>query len=299
MDVLALILIIVWIGMPLGYAWWICRIEEPSRAAWLMKAAYGLGIALFVLAIGRWDIAGYYTRFVLLAFLAAAVICSWRRHWARPWWAPDEPSLWRNRPRALLPLVLVGAAGAYVVAGAVPPGDARSLAFPLAEGRFMVVQGGANMLLNRHHAHPAQRYAADIVALDAAGFRASGIHPDDPARYVAYGAAVVSPCRGEVVERRDGLPDLAPPMTDPDNPAGNHLVIACDGMLVELAHLQNHSIAVEVGDRLATGQPIARVGNSGNTTEPHLHIHAVDAAGVGLPMILDGRFPVRNRVFRR
>jgi murein DD-endopeptidase MepM/ murein hydrolase activator NlpD len=59
------------------------------------------------------------------------------------------------------------------------------------------------------------------------------------------------------------------------------------------------SVSVAPGDRLAPGDPIARVGNSGNTTEPHLHVHAFDqGTGEGVPMTFDGREPVRNRVFR-
>ena len=72
-----------------------------------------------------------------------------------------------------------------------------------------------------------------------------------------------------------------------------------------LAHLQRGSVQVKAGDNVRTGQPIARVGNSGNLSEPHLHIHAVKAgsaasllAGEGLLMLFDGRFLVRNQVVR-
>ena len=58
------------------------------------------------------------------------------------------------------------------------------------------------------------------------------------------------------------------------------------------------SVAVDEGDRVAVGDRLGAVGNSGNTTEPHLHIHAVDATkGMGVPISFDGRVPVRNRRF--
>ncbi len=54
------------------------------------------------------------------------------------------------------------------------------------------------------------------------------------------------------------------------------------------------------GARVEAGDLLGLAGNSGNTSEPHLHIHAVDAAtGLGVPMAFDGRVPLRNRLFRR
>jgi murein DD-endopeptidase MepM/ murein hydrolase activator NlpD len=67
---------------------------------------------------------------------------------------------------------------------------------------------------------------------------------------------------------------------------------------VLLAHLQHGSVAVATGDPVTVGDPIGRVGNSGNTTEPHLHIHAFDPrTGEGVPIRFDGGAPLRNRVF--
>jgi murein DD-endopeptidase MepM/ murein hydrolase activator NlpD len=76
-------------------------------------------------------------------------------------------------------------------------------------------------------------------------------------------------------------------------------VIDCDGLRVELAHLREGSLRVAPGQSLAAGDLIGAVGNSGNTTEPHLHVHAVDAHGAGVPIAFDGRAPVRNLLYRR
>ena len=63
----------------------------------------------------------------------------------------------------------------------------------------------------------------------------------------------------------------------------------------------NGSLEIKAGDRVFAGQRIAKVGNSGNTTEPHLHIHAVRKntgdhlfTGKGVPITFDGHFFVRN-----
>ncbi|NLF75825.1 MAG: M23 family metallopeptidase, partial [Chloroflexi bacterium] len=76
----------------------------------------------------------------------------------------------------------------------------------------------------------------------------------------------------------DGLRDVKPQIeTDGEHPAGNHVVIeVAEDAYLYIAHLQRGSLLVAEGDRVAAGQEIGRVGNSGNTTEPHIHIHLQD-----------------------
>lgn len=71
-----------------------------------------------------------------------------------------------------------------------------------------------------------------------------------------------------------------------------------------LAHLRSGSVEVKPGDSVSIGQGVARVGNSGNSTEPHLHMHAARAPEAGrstevegVPMLISGKRPVRNTVF--
>src|SRR5690606_27402446 len=101
------------------------------------------------------------------------------------------------------------------------------------------------------------------------------------------------PCAGQIIAAVDGFADLVPPRTDPVNPAGNHVVVACGRVDVELAHLRQGSIVVRAGDMVGAGDALGRVGNSGNTTEPHLHVHAVDRqSGEGVEMTFKGRSPI-------
>lgn len=298
MQILILVMMVFSIAMPLVYAVRVWRLDEPSLRAWLLVIGETLAFVGFILLLARWDMAGLYTRSLLAAALVAAIVFSWTRHRRRPWRAEGE-SLWRRRwPNALF---LVGFAGVlgYVVPATLPNADARSIASPLGAGHFIMAHGGGNTLINYHASHKAQRHAVDIVALNGSGFRVAGILPDDPAQYAIFGVSVVSPCNGEVISASDGLPDLSPPETDRGNAAGNHIVLDCAGVRLELAHLQRGSVAVVPGDRLSVGQPIARVGNSGNSSEPHLHIHAVDpATGNGVPLIISGLHPARNRTFQ-
>ena len=170
------------------------------------------------------------------------------------------------------------------------------LRFPLGPGTYDVAQGGPAPL-NQHAVSEAQRAALDIVALGRLGARCAppAIYPGRLERYVVFDCPVVAPCDGVVVETVDGVPDLEPPLRTPDAPRGNYVAIEADGALVVLAHLRRGTVLPAEGDRVAAGQAIGRVGNSGSSTEPHLHLHA-ERDGVAVPLV----FPaVRRRPLRR
>jgi murein DD-endopeptidase MepM/ murein hydrolase activator NlpD len=83
--------------------------------------------------------------------------------------------------------------------------------------------------------------------------------------------------------------------------AGNHIVLDLGGgRYAFYAHFQPGSLKVKVGDRVTRGQVIGLVGNSGNSTEPHLHFHISDGVSPlgseGLPYVLDGTpgMPLQN-----
>jgi murein DD-endopeptidase MepM/ murein hydrolase activator NlpD len=101
----------------------------------------------------------------------------------------------------------------------------------------------------------------------------------------------------------DGYPDLPPGEFRNDPVPGNHVIIRPNGIEVNilLANLQNGSVLVKTGDRVTAGQPVGKVGNSGNSREPHLHIHAQKqmvkdgkSEWVGVPIRFGSRWLVRN-----
>lgn len=145
----------------------------------------------------------------------------------------------------------------------------------------------------------AQRFAIDWEQIDARQRFVNG-DPRDPASYVIYGKQVIAAGDGPVVSVLDGLPDQVPgalpsglKLAEVD---GNSIVQDIGGGAYALyAHMQPGSIRVLVGRLLRRGDPIGLVGNSGNSSAPHLHFHVMDGpsplAANGLPYVLD-RFRV-------
>jgi hypothetical protein len=135
-----------------------------------------------------------------------------------------------------------------------PPTDSVELDFPLGS-EVSVVHAGPSPLLNHHWLVKKQRHAMDVVI---------------PGEGWGLGTTMRAPARGTVVTVADGREDDG---SAGDEPAGNHVVIDMGGeRFVMVAHLQKDSVTVKVGDTVARGQAIAKLGNSGNSSMPHLHI---------------------------
>ena len=166
---------------------------------------------------------------------------------------------------------------------------ANRLRLPLT-GTWWVLWGGPDERRNYHVVAPDQRHAYDLVKWRrGATFRGTGAANAD---YYAFGRRVLAPARGIVVGVRDGVPDNRPQveLENPSAPTGNHVILDLgEGEYAVLAHLRRGSVRVRAGDRVRRGQVLGRVGNSGNSSEPHLHFHLQDSptplTGIGLPVV--------------
>jgi Peptidase family M23 len=154
------------------------------------------------------------------------------------------------------------------------------------EGAWFVFWGGRTLAQNHHASTRDQRFAYDFVVE-----KGGSTHAGDGSRnsdYYAYGQPVLAPAAGRVVVAVDGVPENEPGHLDGDHPFGNNVVIDHgDGEFSFLAHLVPGSLTVHEGDRVEAGRPVGRCGNSGHSSEPHLHYHLQDSpkhfAGDGLP----------------
>lgn len=299
--------------LPLVLIGWMLWLPARSRLGFGVQCV-GSFAALAVMALrGIWLLPPWWMPYVFGAALVAAAWVGLRR--SRPF-RSAMPGTWG----AWLVAASFVALGAVSLLGAAvalhshipPPLPVVNLALPLAPGRYLVVNGGSDFSTNAHlftlaASEPrlrdwrGQSYGVDLVQLDGLGLRAKGLQPADPRAYRIYGTRVLAPCAGRVVLSVDGLPDMQVPEMDRAHMAGNHVMLRCEIADVLLGHLSPGSVQVRAGVAVATGDWLGSVGNSGNTSEPHLHVHSQRPGRVGaplsgdpLPILFDGRFPVRG-----
>jgi len=159
-----------------------------------------------------------------------------------------------------------------------PTGECVVLDLPV-RGTWLAGHAGASEVTNFHP--PIYRYAIDVLKLGPDGRLVDGsdlVVTD----WYGYDEPVYAPADGLVVKVVDGLPCGPIGNRDTVNPGGNHVVIDIgNDRQVLLAHLVAGSVAVEEGGVVTSGTLIGRVGNSGNSDAPHLHVQS--ASETGLP----------------
>lgn len=163
-------------------------------------------------------------------------------------------------------------------------------------GSWTVVNGGIDKTSSHSWSIPTQRYAYDFLIIDDMGKSHVGadLNPND---YYCYGKEVLAPADGEVIEAVCNYPDSHITADGKvgciaHDIRGNHLLLRhAEGEYSLLAHLKPDSIRVKIGDRVQRGQCIALCGNSGNSSEPHLHFQIQNGVSfftsAGLPVEFD------------
>lgn len=127
---------------------------------------------------------------------------------------------------------------------------------------------------------PSQQFAIDWIKVDGQGkaFRTDGKRSED---WLCYDVDVLAVADGTVVEAMRDLPDQPPgaaprSLTIPEI-AGSHVILDLGGGRYAMyAHLAPGSVTVHVGDHVRAGDKLGLLGNSGNTTGPHLHFQISD-----------------------
>jgi hypothetical protein len=169
------------------------------------------------------------------------------------------------------------------------------------EEEWYVYWGGHSMGQNRHAIALDQRFAYDFLILNAGrSFAGTGDTNDD---YYCFGLPILAPGEGLVVGAASDLPDNTPGIMNPRQPLGNHVILDHEnGEFSFLAHLKQGSLRVKVQDRVDAGTLIGACGNSGNSSEPHLHFHLQTTAilfrGEGLPAFFHD-YHVRDKFVAR
>lgn len=186
-------------------------------------------------------------------------------------------------------------------------------------GRWLVQNSPADRVPSHGTEAFGSALAIDFVPLGASG-RATApvrlsslLRPEDPSLFPGFGREILAPHDGIVVAANDELPDHPAHRGIPSVRyalsqasraregwralAGNHVMIqAAPGVVVVLCHLQQESLTIGPGQRVRLGEVVGRCGNTGNSTEPHVHVQVVDRAEVDdaiqpVPFTLAGALP--------
>lgn len=309
-EILSTIIVITHVLIPAWFVFWIYRERQTNWIRWFSVLALTSSYILMMYLGGSgWDWVGtFWPKIFLCGFLG---VVAWSIFIRKN--LPVSPV---KTVKAWSAIILFFTVAAILFSGfptlfntrKYEKNEAVALLFPLKNSQFTIRQGGSSPTLNHHFEVPAQRYALDVVKLNQFRTRASGLFPAQNEKYEIYSESLYAPCDGVVIAVRSELVDLIPPEADAKNLLGNFISLYCDSLDVSilLAHLKQNSLVINLGMQVKAGQLLAQVGNTGNTSEPHLHFQAVKGrqtdfevlayTGRGLPMTFNGRFLIRGDI---
>ena len=186
-------------------------------------------------------------------------------------------------------------------------------------GRWLVQNSPTNRVPSHGTELFATSYAIDFVPVDASGSTAplsvrSIFRAEEAESFVGFGRDVLAPVPGIVVAAHSkqvdhaayrGFPSIAYALSQRRKMAhgwlalaGNHVMIDTGAGVVALCHLRQGSVAVEIGQRVQVGDVVGQCGNSGNSTQPHLHMQAMTTVDIrsarALPFRIAGAKLPRN-----
>lgn len=240
---------------------------------------------------------------IRMPFVAAAVLALFAPMVldVPPWWRPTAAVMF------LAAMVLYFRAG-------IPDADPVDLAAPV-RGRWVALNSPTTRVPSHRINAWSQTYAIDLIDDPESGGRPEmawwplARRPQD---YPAFGQPVLASVSGTVVRRSDFMRDhwsRSSPASlvyfvlesvrefmGPPGVLGNHVVIRSDdGVHVLVAHLRRRSVKVSPDERVEAGDLIGECGNSGNATEPHVHVQAMDGpstwTAAGIPIRISGQEP--------
>jgi hypothetical protein len=316
------LIVMLHLVVPFALIVWTWIRSYTSITAWGIQMLVLISYTAFIFLLGSWVYASFYVRYTILLLAIWAAIWSFLHIRSLPVFVTPHFAGWAGYGAGLI----VSAMLVYFVVGAVRAhfyDEAPvNLAFPFKHGTYAVFEGGngkASSLMNYHYGaaihqgartNLSMRYAVDIAKVTPWGNDAAGFLPKHNDKYAIFNQVVYSPCDGEVSEVEDKWLNETPWSGNPPYNVGNHILITANDFGVLMGHLQKGSIMVKTGDRVKKGQPLALAGNSGWTSQPHLHIQAMRkstgggplATGSfwgweGIPIFFDGKNPVKNSLF--
>ncbi|MFS4455938.1 DUF3887 domain-containing protein [Maribacter sp. 2304DJ31-5] len=153
--------------------------------------------------------------------------------------------------------------------------NTTQMILPFKEEWF-VFWGGTTVEQNYHINYDDQKYAYDILMVkDGVSYQGDAKKNES---YYVFGKEIIAPCDARVVKVITGVKDNVPGDLNPGHLTGNTIVLeTVNKEYILFAHLKENSILVAKGNDVRQGEVMAQCGNSGNTTEPHLHLSLQNA----------------------
>ena len=301
--------------IPLALIIWLWAGKSRSKFSWSIKTVFVSTYFILIYFIGFWGFTSFYLRYLWFLLLVLAGIFSYLKVQRLPFSTAKRQVNWvLTALESGLSILFI-----YFITGAVGASfyDTKpvELSFPFKNGVYSPYWGGngkASPFMNYHYlssihkgakTNLSMKYAVDIEKLNKLGMSSKGWLPHELENYEIYHQEILSPCDGKVVEVVDGLRDEMPWAGNYPYNVGNHVAIIKGDVGVILGHMQKGSVLVKVGDAVKTGEVIGKVGSSGMADQPHIHIQAMKVAEgsiwawEGVPILFDGKNPVKNSLF--
>jgi len=277
--------------------------RQPNISNWIFTILSFGSVIVYLWATARWEIVSIYFRPIFLVLYLIACIVGYKRI-KKPETPPKKIGVIFGITLHVILIIFFSGLNWFSFKGYVTPENTIDLASPFRNGKQIVLHGGASPFTNGHFHVKPQNYALDIVGLNNLGMRASSFQGgSNLSDYIIYGQAIYSPLNGIVTAVEDKYEDQTPPTTDIEHLAGNYILIESEGVEILLAHLKKGSITVKKGDIVTTNTLLGQVGNTGNTSEPHLHIHVEKGGetntilnGIAVPFTINKQYLVRGDI---
>jgi hypothetical protein len=173
---------------------------------------------------------------------------------------------------------------------------------PLAGDGWLVTSGCCKPNVHRDERiaiDGARIETAETFAIDWAKIKNDRIFDGDGKtveQYYGFGEEVLAVADGTVVSIHDGMSDETPfvtmtPKSQSDYGGNNLMLEIAPNVFAWYAHLRQGSLKVKVGEVVKAGAPIAKLGNTGPSEGPHLHLGLLDKpdpfAGRSLPFVFN------------
>lgn len=230
----------------------------------------GLSLGVFIYLYGTWVYLTIEAKYGFGVCLLLALILGFLRRKrgkraSRPWQVGVN----------LLFVIVFATLSTLYFTGTTGKAETIELSFPLKTGRYFVLQGGKGLPTNLFHfSLRGAIYAMDIVKLKPDGRRANKIFSKKLEDYEIFGDTLYSPCDGRVLKAYGDNPDNIPPDMSRGPNNTNQVIIETASSFIFMGHMRMGSVIVHDGEQIKKGQPLGCVGNSGFSSEPHLHIQA-------------------------